>query len=79
MKRGKQMDKPFSILYEEFRQGLTNLINNSCLPPSVIESVLRNYTSEVNGLARNQYQIDRANYERLLSEKDKREDKNEKK
>lgn len=73
------MDKPFSILYEEFRQGLTNLINNSCLPPSVIESVLRNYTSEVNGLARNQYQIDRANYERLLSEKDKREDKNEKK
>ena len=73
------MDKPFSILYEEFRQGLTNLINNSCLPPSVIESVLRNYTSEVNGLARNQYQIDKANYERLLSEKDKREDKNEKK
>lgn len=73
------MDKPFSILYEEFRQGLINLINNSCLPPSVIESVLRNYTSEVNGLARNQYQIDKANYERLLSEKDKREDKNEKK
>lgn len=73
------MDKPFSILYEEFRQGLTNLINNSCLPPFVIESVLRNYTSEVNGLARNQYQIDKANYERLLSEKDKREDKNEKK
>ena len=79
MKRGKQMDKPFSILYEEFRQGLTNLINNSCLPPSVIESVLRNYTSEVNGLARNQYQIDKANYECLLYKKDKREDKNEKK
>lgn len=57
------MDKPFSMLYEEFRQGLTNLINNSGLPPFVIESVLKNYTNEVNSLARNQYQIDKARYE----------------
>lgn len=57
------MDKPFSILCEEFRQGLTNLINNSCLPPFVIESVLKNYTNEINSLVRNQYQIDKAKYE----------------
>ena len=57
------MDKPFSILYEEFRQGLNNLINNSCLHPLVIESVLKNYINEISGLARNQYQIDKARYE----------------
>ena len=65
------MDKPFSMLYEEFRQGLTSLINNSCLPPFVIESVLKNYINEVNSLARNQYQIDKTKYESILSEKDK--------
>ena len=57
------MDKPFSMLYEEFRQELANLINNSCLPPFVIESVLKNYISEINSFARNQYQIDKAKYE----------------
>lgn len=74
------MDKPFSILCEEFRQELTNLINNSGLPPFVIESVLKNYINEVSSLARNQYQVDKARYECFLSEKEKREEemKNEK-
>ena len=57
------MNKPFSILYEEFRQGLTNLINSSELHPLIIESVLKNYISEVSGFASKQYQIDKAKYE----------------
>lgn len=75
------MDKPFSMLYEEFRQEFANLINNSGLPPFVIESVLKNYINEVNSLARKQYQIDKAKYDSLLlgKEKKEKEDKNEKK
>jgi hypothetical protein len=75
------MDKPFSVLCEEFRQELTDLINNSGLPPFVIESVLKNYMNEVSTFARNQYHIDKAKYECFLSEKEKREEEmnNEKK
>ena len=54
------MDKPFSMLCEEFRQELADLINNSGLPPFVIESVLKNYMNEVSSFARNQYNIDKA-------------------
>lgn len=63
------MNKPFSMLYEEFRQGLTDLINNACLPPFIIESVLKNYINEVSGLARNQYQNDKAKYENEIQER----------
>ena len=60
------MDKPFSMIYEEFKQKMADIINNSGLPPSVIESVLKNYLNEVNNIAKNQYQIDKAEYEKFL-------------
>lgn len=61
------MDKPFSMIYEEFKQKMASIINNSGLPPSVIESVLKNYLSEVNNIAKNQYQIDKEKYEKSLT------------
>ena len=60
------MDKPFSMIYEEFKQKMEDIINNSGLPPSVIESVLKNYLNEVTNIAKNQYQIDKAEYEKFL-------------
>lgn len=68
------MNKPFSMLYEEFRQGVTDLINNSGLPPFVIESILKNYTNEVSGIAKNQYQVDKMQYEKLLLEEKERKE-----
>lgn len=68
------MDKPFSIIYEEFKRGLTNLINESGLSPFIVESVLQNYLYEVSNLAKNQYQIDRIRYEKSLLEKKDDED-----
>lgn len=60
------MDKPFSMLYEEFRMNIANAINNSGLPPAVLESVLQNYLTEINNIARNQYKTDKSQYEKLL-------------
>lgn len=69
------MDKPFSVLYEEFRQGLASLINNSSLPSFVVESVLQNYLNEVHEIAKNQYQVDKARYEKEIEENENTLDK----
>ena len=60
------MNKPFSIIYTEFKQELANLINNSGLSPFIIESILQNYLYEINNATKNQYQIDKAHYEQSL-------------
>lgn len=66
------MNKPFSVMCEEFRQKLANLINNSGLPVYVIELILQNCLNEVDNVAKNQYKADKAQYEQsLLEEKNK--------
>lgn len=61
------MNKPFSMICEEFKQDLTNLINNSGLSAFVLESILQNYLNEVSALARSQYHLDKKKYEESLS------------
>ena len=63
------MNKPFSMVCEEFKQEMANLINNSGLPPSIIELVLQNYLNETSNIARNQYRIDKTQYEQSLDNK----------
>lgn len=62
------MNKPSTIIYEEFKQDLANLINNSGLPAFIIEPVLRDYLNEVRLMAQRQYQADKAAYEKSLTE-----------
>lgn len=67
------MNKPFSIIYKEFKDELSHLINNSNLHPSIIESILQNYLFEINNVARNQYNAEKAQYEKsLLENKDEK-------
>lgn len=66
------MNKPFSMICEEFKQGLADLINNANLPAPVIESILRNHLNEISNFVKNQYQYDKAQYEKsLLEDKEK--------
>lgn len=65
------MNKPFTIIYEDFKQELANLINNSGLPAFIIETVLQNYLNETRAIAIKQYQIDKAQYEKSLLEEPK--------
>jgi hypothetical protein len=61
------MNKPSTIVYEEFKQELANLINKSGLPAFIIEPVLRDYLIEIKSLAQRQYQADKAEYEKSLA------------
>lgn len=70
------MDKSFSIAYKEFKDGLTNLINNSNMHPFIIESVLQNYLYEISEVAKNQYMNDKMQYEKSLLEKKEEKKKN---
>ena len=62
------MNKPSTIIYEEFKQDLANLINNSGLPAFVIEPVLQNYLNETRMIMQRQYQADKDEYEKSLAE-----------
>ena len=62
------MMKPSTIVYEEFKQNLANIINNSGLPAFIIETVLRDYLTETQIMAQRQYMADKAAYEKALAE-----------
>ena len=62
------MIKPSTIVYEEFKQNLANLINNSGLPAFIVEPVLRDYLNEVQIMAQRQYMADKTAYEKALAE-----------
>lgn len=62
------MNKPSTIIYEEFKQELANLINRSGLPAFVIEPVLRDYLNDTRTAMQRQYQADKAAYEKALAE-----------
>ena len=62
------MIKPSTIVYEEFKQNLASLINNSGLPAFIIETVLRDYLNETQIMAQRQYIADKTAYEKALAE-----------
>ena len=51
--------RPIEILYEEFKNNLVTLINNSGLPPFIISQELESILHEVHNL-------EKANYEQAL-------------
>jgi hypothetical protein len=63
------MNKPFTVVYEDFKQELANMINNSGLPALVVEFILRDYLNEIRAIAQGQYHSDKAKYEAYLKEK----------
>ena len=57
------MEKPFTIIYEEFKEGLKSLINNSGLPACIIEPILDGCLIEIRTIAKKQYELDKNQYE----------------
>ena len=51
--------------YEEFKQDLINLVNNSGLPPFVIEPVIKEVYLEVKQSTKQQYEKDVQEYQLL--------------
>lgn len=64
------MNKPITVVFEDFKNELANLINQSGLPAFVIEFVLQSYLNETRIAMQKQYQFDKAQYEQSLLEND---------
>ena len=60
------MNKTSAIIYEEFKQNMANLINDSNLPPFVIELVLKDFYQEIHNIAKQIYEQDKAQYANSL-------------
>lgn len=56
------MNKPITLVREDFQIDLATLINTSPLPMFAIEPILRQYAEEVAAVAKQQLEIDRQNY-----------------
>lgn len=61
------MNKPFTVAYEDFKQEMADLINNSGLPAVLIKSVLQCCLNEVTIIANKQYLSDKLEYEKYLN------------
>ena len=60
------MNRPITVIYEDFKRDLADLINSSGLPAFVVEFVLQNYLNEAKAVAKKQYESDKSLYESSL-------------
>lgn len=67
VKEDKRMNenfkKPITIIRAEFISNLTNLINESMLPPFIIEPILKDVYLDMKEISKKQYELDVIKYE----------------
>lgn len=59
--------KPMSVARAEFIDSLTDLINNSMLPPFVIEPILKDMYNDIHMVSQRQYEAEVKRYNEELS------------
>lgn len=64
------MEKPTSIVYQEFRENLVRLINTSGLPAFIIEPVLKETLDEVIKIKQTQFEKDMIAWNESLREEE---------
>lgn len=62
------MQKPITVARYDFINAMTDLINNSNLPPFVVESILKDFHSDVKILAQQQLESDMERYKSAQKE-----------
>ena len=62
----KKIEKPITMLRQEFIDVLSDAINNCNLPMFIIEPILKDMYLEVKSLSQQQYEIERKAYESKL-------------
>lgn len=65
------MNKPASIVRQEFIEKQIALINNSGLPAFVLVDIMEDTLAELRRLAKDQYEKDKAAWEEFQKEKTK--------
>jgi hypothetical protein len=66
MENAEHIMKPMSVARAEFINSLTDLINNSMLPPFVIEPILKDMFNDIHMVAQRQYEADNKRYNEQL-------------
>ena len=64
------MDKPATMLQREFREKIVTAVNESNLPAFVLVPILEQALAEVRTIEEQQYENDKAEYEKNLEEAD---------
>lgn len=66
MGNAEQIMKPMSVARVEFINSLTDLINNSMLPPFIIEPILKDMYNDIHMVTQRQYEADVKRYNEEL-------------
>lgn len=67
MNENNQINKPISVAKEDFATALVKLCNESQVPLFVIEYTLKDLLQEVHTLAKQQYEVDKQQYEQAVA------------
>lgn len=69
------MKKPITLVIEETKTKLAEIINTSGLPPFVIEPILSTFLQEAHAASKRQYEIDKLQYEQTIAKEQEDLDK----
>lgn len=69
------MNKPITLVIEETKTKLADIINTSGLPPFVIEPILSTFLQEAHAASKRQYEIDKIQYEQAIAKEQENSDK----
>lgn len=67
------MNKPITVVREETKKNLADVINNSGLPAFVIEPILMEFLNETRIAAKRQYELEKVQYEQALIQESEKE------
>ena len=62
-----QVEKPITMVIEETKQGLIDVINNSNLHPFILDSIMKELHNEIHISYLKQAQIEAENYNKSVS------------
>lgn len=62
------MNKPITVIREETKKALADVINDSGLPAFIIEPILIEFLNETRIAAKKQYEAEKAQYEQAIKE-----------
>lgn len=65
-----EIQKPITVVRAEFISEMTSLINNSGLPPFIIEPILKDVLYDVRIMSQKQLEQDTAHYNEMLAKSD---------
>ncbi len=64
----KNINKPILLRREEFTNNIIRLINDSELPVFIVEYILKDILTEVHSVTQQQFESEKATYEKQINE-----------